>query len=304
MTNVSRRLREGLSEIVSLDLPPVAETRTSRDGDAVKLAIRLEDGVRIESVAMQSRRGVTLCLSTQAGCGMGCTFCATGTLGLTRNLKPHEIVSQLLLMTEAVNWEDPGYNLVFMGMGEPLANYAPLMKAIRIFNHPDGLSIGARRMTVSTVGLAPQIRRLAREGLQLGLALSLHATTDEVRNRIVPINERYPIREILEAAEYYVDQLGRRVTLEYVMLAGVNDSRADALRLGEIARSIPSKVNLIPYNTVPQLDWQRPNEAVVQRFVDVLMPRAPSVTVRRSQGSDVWAACGQLGSRPKPRSAR
>jgi 23S rRNA (adenine2503-C2)-methyltransferase len=304
MSNVSRPLRESLRGLVSLDLLPVTDFRISNDGEAAKLAIQLENNIRVESVAMRSRRGVTLCLSSQAGCGMGCTFCATGTLGLARNLRAHEIVSQVLLMLDNPGWEDPGYNLVFMGMGEPLANYIEVMKAIRIFNHPEGLSIGARRITVSTVGLTPQMRRLAREGLQLGLALSLHATTDEVRNRIVPLNARYPIREIVEAAIYYAEQVGRRVTLEYVLLAGVNDSRADALRLGEIARAMPSKVNLIPYNPVPQLDWERPSETVVQRFVDVLLPRAPSVTVRRSQGRDVWAACGQLGSRPPSSSAR
>jgi 23S rRNA (adenine2503-C2)-methyltransferase len=297
MSNVSRALRESLAGLVSLDLPEVAEVRASRAQDTAKFVLRLHDGERIESVAMRSRRGVTLCLSSQAGCGMGCAFCATGAMGLRRNLRPDEIVAQVVHMLEATGWEDPGYNLVFMGMGEPLANYASVMKAIRILNHQDGLAVGARRITVSTVGLVPQIRRLSREGMQLGLAISLHATTDEKRRQIVPLNERYGIEHILAAARDYAAKLGRRVTIEYVLLAGENDTRDDANRLAALARSVPCKVNLIPYNPVPHMPWQRPSEAAVQRFADWVAPRAPAVTVRWSQGTDIWAACGQLGSR-------
>jgi 23S rRNA (adenine2503-C2)-methyltransferase len=298
MSNLSRALREGLPDLVSLALPEPVGVRVSRAQDAAKFVLGLADGARIESVAMRSRRGVTLCLSSQAGCGMGCAFCATGAMGLRRNLRPEEIVAQVVHLLEATGWEDPGYNLVFMGMGEPLANYASVLKAIRILNHPDGLSVGARRITVSTVGLVPQIRRLAREGLQLGLALSLHATTDEKRGQIVPLAHRYKLDALLAAARDYVEKLGRRVTLEYVLLAGVNDARDDALRLAEIARSIPCKVNLIPYNPVPGMPWKRPEEGAVERFVAWLAPRAPAVTVRWSQGTDIGAACGQLGARP------
>ena len=298
MSNLSKALRTELESVVSLRLPEQAEVRTSKGQDTVKLASRLPDGSRIESVAMQSRRGVTLCLSTQVGCAMSCAFCATGLMGLARNLKTEEIVVQAVQLLQITQWDDPGYNIVFMGMGEPLANYGPTMRAIRILNHPDGLRVGARRMTVSTVGLAPRIRKLADEGLQLGLALSLHATTDEDRTELVPINARYPLAEVLEAAQYYAEKTGRRVTLEYVLLAGRNDRREDARRLSEISRRLPSKINLIPFNPVPGLPWRRPTKEEVDRFVEWLLPNSPAVTVRWSQGVDVAAACGQLGSRP------
>ena len=304
MSNLARPLRQELENVVSLRLPEPAEVRTSKSGDTLKLASRLADGSRIESVAMRSRRGVTLCLSTQVGCAMNCAFCATGLMGLARNLRTEEIVAQVVQLLQLTEWADPGYNLVFMGMGEPLANYAAMMRAIRIFNHPQGLGIGARRITVSTVGLAPRIRQLADEGLQLGLALSLHATTDEDRSEIVPINTRYPLSEILPAASHYAEKTGRRVTLEYVLLAGKNDRREDARRLSELSRSLPSKINLIPFNPVPGLTWRRPTSEEVDRFVNWLLPQSPAVTVRWSQGVDVGAACGQLGARPDTASGR
>jgi 23S rRNA (adenine2503-C2)-methyltransferase len=297
MTDLAKPLRARLAEIVSLELPEVAEVRPSAAGDAVKVASRLADGARIESVAMRSRRGVTLCLSTQVGCGMGCAFCATGLLGLARNLKPEEIVAQVPQLFEVTGWQDAGYNLVFMGMGEPLANYESTLRAVRILHHPEGLGVGARRITLSTVGLAPRMRRLAEEGLPLGLAVSLHATTDADRTELVPVNGRYPIASVIEAARYYAERSGRRVTLEYVLLAGRNDRREDARRLSELARSLPCKVNLIPYNPVPGFAWRRPTAEEVERFVGWLLPQSPAVTVRWSQGGDVAAACGQLGAR-------
>jgi len=304
MSNLSKTLRAELENVVSLRLPDAAEVRTSKDQNTVKLASRLADGSRIESVAMRSRRGVTLCLSTQVGCAMACAFCATGLMGLARNLKAEEIVAQAVQLLHLTDWEDPGFNIVFMGMGEPLANYDPTMRAIRILNHADGLRVGARRITVSTVGLAPRIRKLADEGLQLGLALSLHATTDQDRTELVPINARYPLAQVLEAARYYAEKSSRRVTLEYVLLAGRNDRREDARRLSEMARSLPSKINLIPFNPVPSLPWRRPTSQEVDRFVEWLIPQSPAVTVRWSQGVDVAAACGQLGARPDAASAR
>jgi 23S rRNA (adenine2503-C2)-methyltransferase len=298
MSNLSRSLRESLTDIVRFDLPDPEDIRVSPDQDAVKFALRLADGSRVESVAMRSRRGVTLCLSSQVGCGMGCVFCATGQMGLMRNLGPEEIVGQVESMLDATGWQDPGFHLVFMGMGEPLANYASVVRAIRILHDPAGLSIGARRITVSTVGLVPQIRRLAGEGLPLGLAISLHAITDEKRGQIVPLAKRYSLEQLREAALEYAERTSRRVTLEYTLLAGVNDSREDAMGLAAWARSLPAKINLIPYNPVPGLSWQRPDEDTIRRFVDWLAPRAPSVTVRWSQGAEIWAACGQLGARP------
>ncbi|HKA24101.1 MAG TPA: 23S rRNA (adenine(2503)-C(2))-methyltransferase RlmN, partial [Candidatus Eisenbacteria bacterium] len=298
MSNLSRSLRDELSSFLNFDLPEPAEIRVSPGNDAVKFALRLKDGSRIESVAMQSRRGVTLCVSSQAGCGMGCVFCATGLMGLVRNLRAEEIVGQVERMLDATEWQDPGFHLVFMGMGEPLANYASVLRAIRILHDPAGLSVGARRITVSTVGLVPQIQRLAHEGLPLGLAISLHASTDEKRGQIVPTTKRFSLEDILGAAREYAETTGRRVTLEYTLLAGVNDSREDALGLAAWARSLPAKINLIPYNPVPGLPWKRPDEASVSRFVEWLAPRAPAVTVRWSQGGEIGAACGQLGARP------
>jgi len=297
MSNLGKSQRESLTSLIDLNLPRIHRQLGSPKGDAFKYALELRDKARVESVAMLSKRGVTLCVSSQAGCGMACVFCATGTLGLTRNLRADEIVAQVVHMLETTGWEDPGFNIVFMGMGEPLANYNSTVKAIRILNAEAGLNVGSRRITVSTVGLVPQIHRLAREGMQLGLALSLHATTDELRDKLVPVNRRYPLRELLRAAEYYATTTGRRITLEYILLGGVNDHKGDAERLAEIANSLPCKVNLIPYNTVPQLPWERPTDDAIQRFADWLFPRCPAVTLRWSQGGDIFAACGQLGAK-------
>jgi 23S rRNA (adenine2503-C2)-methyltransferase len=297
MSNLGKAQREQLGGIVDLALPRIHKQIQSPKGDSVKYALELSDRARVESVAMLSKRGVTLCVSTQAGCGMACVFCATGTLGLTRNLKADEIVAQVVHMLETTGWEDPGFNIVFMGMGEPLANYAQTLKAIHVMRAESGLRVGSRRITLSTCGMVPQMHRLAKEGLQVGLAISLHATTDELRNRLVPINRRYPLRELVRAADFYATHTGRRVTLEYILLAGVNDKKGDAERLADIANSLPCKINLIPYNPVPQLPWQRPTDEGIQRFADWLFPRCPAVTLRWSQGGEIAAACGQLGAK-------
>jgi len=298
MSNLGKAQREELTRLVDLGLPRIHKRIQSPAGDAIKYALELHDRARVESVAMLSKRGITLCISSQAGCGMACVFCATGTLGLKRNLKADEIVAQVVHMLATTNdWTDPGFNIVFMGMGEPLANYAQTMKAIRVLHAEEGLRVGARRITVSTCGMVPQMHRLAKEGLSLGLAVSLHATTDDLRDRLVPINRRYPLRELVRAADFYAETTGRRVTLEYILLAGVNDRKGDAERLADIANSIPCKINLIPYNPVPQLPWQRPTDEAIQRFADWLFPRCPAVTLRWSQGGDIAAACGQLGAK-------
>jgi 23S rRNA (adenine2503-C2)-methyltransferase len=216
-------------------------------------------------------------------------------MGLKRNLKAHEIMAQVMAMGEFHGWRDDRFNIVYMGMGEPLANLAAVSESIRVLHDEHGLNLGARRVTVSTSGLVPQIRELARLDLQLGLAVSLHATTDELRDQLVPVNKRWPIRELLDAAKEYGRTVGRRVTLEYTLLGGVNDSAADADRLAGFARELPSKVNLIPYNPVPGLGWKRPSPEAIELFAARLMPHAPAVTVRHTQGGEIWAACGQLG---------
>jgi 23S rRNA (adenine2503-C2)-methyltransferase len=216
-------------------------------------------------------------------------------MGLTRNLTAAEIVAQVVAMGDFQRWRDARFNVVLMGMGEPLANYEPVVEAIRILHDPRGLNLGARRVTVSTSGVVPHIRRLAAERLPLGLALSLHATTDALRDELVPINRRWPLAELLAAARDYAQQVGRRVTLEYTLLGGVNDGPEDASRLAAIARSLPAKINLIPYNPVPGLSWKRPSAEAVDEFARCLYPNAPAVTVRHTMGGEIWAACGQLG---------
>ena len=244
---------------------------------------------------MRTEKRLTFCISSQVGCALKCAFCATGLMGLKRNLGAHEIVGQVLRMGDFHGWRDARFNLVLMGMGEPLANYEPTMEAIRILHDDHGLGMGARRVTVSTSGVVSGIRRLAEEKLPLGLAVSLHATTDELRDRLVPLNKRWPLAELLPAARDYGRRTGRRVTLEYTLIAGVNDSREDARRLAAFARELPSKINLIPYNPVPGLEFERPTPEAVDAFAGWLYPVAPAVMVRNTLGGEIWAACGQLG---------
>jgi 23S rRNA (adenine2503-C2)-methyltransferase len=296
MSNLPLRFRRGLEGTLSLALPNAVSVHRTRDGGTHKFVLGLADGAKVESVSMRTERRLTFCLSSQVGCALKCTFCATGLMGLVRQLRPEEIVAQVLVMGAHHGWEDDRFNLVFMGMGEPLANYDAMMDAIRILHDEHGLNLGARRITVSTSGLVPQIRRLADEGMQLGLAVSLHATEDALRNELVPVNRRWPLAELLAAAREYGQRTGRRVTLEYTLLAGVNDRMEDADRLGAIARDLPSKINLIPYNPVPGLPWRRPSPEAVQAFAERLYPRAPAVTVRQTLGGEIWAACGQLGA--------
>src|SRR5262245_6939691 len=295
MTNLPARLRESFGSLGDLTLPAVHSVHGTRDGMTHKFVLRLADGARVESVSMRTEKRLTFCLSSQVGCALGCTFCATGLMGLLRNLSAAEIVAQVIAMGDHHRWQDDRFNLVFMGMGEPLANYGPVMEARRILHDPRGLNLGARRITVSTSGVVPQIERMAGEGMPLGLAISLHATTDELRTRLVPINRRWPLAVLIPAAREYGLRTGRRVTLEYTLLAGVNDREEDAVRLGALARDLPSKVNLIAYNPVPGLDWKRPSPESIDAFARRLWPIAPAVTVRHTQGGEIWAACGQLG---------
>jgi len=295
MSNLPPPLRHSMDDFYDLDLPSVATTLASRDGLTHKFVLELRDGTRVESVSMRTERRLTFCLSSQVGCALGCTFCATGLMGLKRNLGAHEIVAQVLRMGDFHQWKDPRFNVVFMGMGEPLVNLDAVMAAIRILHDDRGLNLGARRITVSTSGVVPGIRRLGEEGLPLGLAVSLHATQDSLRDELVPLNRRWPLAQLLEAARAYGERSGRRVTLEYTLLAGVNDGPEDARRLAELARSLPSKINVIAYNPVPGLSWKRPSPEAVDAFVHRLYPIAPAVTVRHTMGGEIWAACGQLG---------
>jgi 23S rRNA (adenine2503-C2)-methyltransferase len=295
MTDLPATLRRALPGWLDLQLPPALSVHASPDGLTHKFVIGLTDGARVECVSMRTERRLTLCLSSQVGCALKCSFCATGLMGLQRNLGAGEIVAQVLTMGEFHGWQDDRFNLVFMGMGEPLANYRAVVDAVRVVHDPAGLNLGARRVTVSTSGLVPQMRELAGERIPVGLAVSLHATTDALRDQLVPVNKRWPLAELIPAARDYGRVSGRRVTLEYTLIAGVNDSPEDADRLAAVARDLPSKINLIPYNPVPGLPWRRPAPEAVEAFAHRLYPRAPAVTVRQTLGGEIWAACGQLG---------
>jgi 23S rRNA (adenine2503-C2)-methyltransferase len=246
----------------------------------------------------------TLCVSTQVGCAYGCGFCASGLEGWKRNLEPGEIVDQVLAVERvggrsgeagAENESDRLVsNLVIMGMGEPLANYDNLMKALVILNAPWGGGIGARKITISTSGLAPQIRKLADEPLQFRLAISLHGATDEVRGKIMPVNRKYPLRELAAACEYYQTKRGRMITFEYILIAGINDGLEQIKPLAALARRLNAKVNLIPYNRVEGLQWERPDEDRQNAFLHALEAEGITATLRREKGHDIDAACGQL----------
>jgi 23S rRNA (adenine2503-C2)-methyltransferase len=290
MTDLPKALRDQLASTISVS--PLIETarRTARDGSA-KLGFRLPDGAAIEAVVMPYAARATVCISSQVGCAYNCAFCATGGLGLKRNLAPAEIVGQILGARASTSL--PVTNVVFMGMGEALANYDAVLKAIRIMNHPQCLGIGARHIAVSTCGLPEPMRRLAREGLALHLAVSLNAPDDALRSRLMPVNRRYPLRNVIAAAREYVERTGRKISFEYCLLAGVNDSPAQAFATADLLRGMPCMINLILYNQA-RGGFKRPRAAAVLAFRRALEQRGIEVAVRRSLGEEVAAACGQL----------
>ncbi len=313
MTNLPKAFRERLAQHFSLHVLELVTRQGSRD-DTQKFLWRLAAGDFIECVLIPANPALygeasdrhTLCVSTQVGCAYGCKFCASGLLGWKRNLRVEEIVEQVLATERwlacaeartGVTEEAPERqinNLVIMGMGEPLANYDALLKALQILNAPWGGGIGARKITISTSGLAPQIRRLAAEPLQFRLAVSLHGATDEVRSRIMPVNRKYPLRELTAACEEYLAKKGKMISLEYILIEGVNDGLDQVKPLAELARRLHAKVNLIPYNRVEGLAWKQPSEEVQRAFVAALKAKKITVTLRREKGKDIDAACGQL----------
>jgi 23S rRNA (adenine2503-C2)-methyltransferase len=304
MSNLPKTLRALLQENYALNFPALARKQGSRD-TTEKFLWRLADGAFIESVLIPASAGLfgepsdrhTLCLSTQVGCAYGCKFCASGLDGWKRNLQPEEIINQVLAVERFENPEGKERlvnNLVIMGMGEPLANYDNLLKALKILNAPWGAKIGARKITVSTSGLAPQIRRLAGEPFQFRLAVSLHGATDEVRGKIMPVNKKYPLEELAAACDFYQEKKGRMITLEYILIAGVNDGLDQIAPLARLARRLHAKVNLIPYNKVEGLPWVRPDEPTQEAFLAALENENVGATLRREKGHDIDAACGQL----------
>ncbi|HTI99507.1 MAG TPA: 23S rRNA (adenine(2503)-C(2))-methyltransferase RlmN [Dongiaceae bacterium] len=309
MTNLPKALREKLQHEYSLQPLKMVRKQGARDVTQ-KFLWQLADGQFIESVLIPANPALygeasdrhTLCVSTQVGCAYGCKFCASGLDGWKRNLTPDEIVEQVLAVErwnkesapDATSTDRLVNNLVIMGMGEPLANYENLLKALKILNAPWGGGIGARKITVSTSGLVPQIRKLADEPAQFRLAISLHGATDAVRDRIMPVNRKHPLAELTAACEYYQQKKERMITLEYILIAGVNDSLDQTRPLADLARRLHAKVNLIPYNRVESLAWERPAESVCEAFLAGLENLGITATLRREKGHDIDAACGQL----------
>jgi 23S rRNA (adenine2503-C2)-methyltransferase len=293
-TDLARDLRNRVRDAFRIDRTRVVRHAEAPDG-TVKFRVELPDGGTAESVSMMQGERVTLCISSQVGCALACDFCLTGRMGLERNLDAGEIVGQVATMVEDLSLHADPFNIVFMGMGEPLHNYDAVMSAVRILTDPEGLGMSWRRLTVSTVGLVPAIERLAGEAVRPRLAVSLNATTDEVRERIMPVNGKYPLDDLLAACRTYTAATGEAVTFEYVLLHGVNDTNADVARLERLLADHRAKLNLIPFNPVPGwLDYEPPSERRVKEIRDRLLAAGRRVSVRWSRGRDARAACGQL----------
>ena len=293
MTDLSKTLRARLQDEFVLSTPGLASDERSSDGTR-KFVPRLADGKRIESVFIPDTPSMTFCISTQVGCAMACDFCLTGKMGLVRHLTAAEIAGQVRVLAAATNLLDFPFNIVLMGMGEPLHNYDETMKALRMLRSEPGLAISPRRVTLSTVGIVPGLEKLAREPLMPNLAISLHATTDEQRTQLVPPNRKYPLASIIDACRRFPLKNRNRITFEYVLLAGVNDTPDDARRLVKLLSGIKAKVNLIPLNPAPGIPYERPSDDRVNRFAQILADRHVTVSVRKSRGRDIRAACGQL----------
>jgi 23S rRNA (adenine2503-C2)-methyltransferase len=299
MSDLSERLRDELDREFLLE--PLACVRKTGSGDTTqKFLFALRDQSFIESVLIPASPALygspsdrkTLCVSTQVGCAYGCKFCASGLEGWTRNLEPGEMVEQILRV-EALSGEKIN-NIVFMGMGEPLANYQNLLQAIEIIRAPWGIGIGARHITISTSGLAPRIRELADQPLQIRLAVSLHGATDAVREKIMPINRKFNLAALMDACAYYGEKKHQRITFEYILIENVNDGLDQVMELAGLAKRLEAKINLIPYNTVEGLSWKRPSQTRQQTFYRALRKSGVDATIRREKGHDIDAACGQL----------
>jgi 23S rRNA (adenine2503-C2)-methyltransferase len=300
MTDLARPLRERLAQAFTIGTPVLEARQTSADGTA-KFLLRLDDGRHIESVYIPDTPAQTFCVSTQVGCAMACAFCLTGKMGLARHLTAGEIAGQVRVLAHETGLAASSFNIVLMGMGEPLHNYDATMKALRMLADPRGLAVHPKRVTLSTVGLLPALERLAAEPLMPNLAISLHATTDAARNALVPLNKRYDLEALVETCRRFPVARRRRITFEYVLLAGVNDTDDDARRLVRLLAGIRAKVNLLPLNEAPGIPFARPSDARVDAFAHLLADRGLTVSVRKSRGRDIRAACGQLlveGTRP------
>ena len=300
MTNLSKEARRALSERAELHPLKLVKVEESSDGTR-KYLFELKDGSRIESVFIPEKGWNTLCVSTQVGCPAGCKFCLTAKDGFTRNLTPSEIVEQYIAVQRDVGEGRRISNVVFMGMGEPLLNFDNVKRAVEIMTDRDMLDLSTRKITVSTVGIVPGIDRMAKEMNKVKLAVSLHATTDEVRNYLVPLNRKYPIKEIMAALRRYPADNNRRIMIEYVMLDGINDSIEDAKRLAKMVKGLPVKVNLIPFNPYPGAPFKPTPRERIEEFQKVLWDRNIAAFIRDSRGQDISAACGMLRTKEKER---
>ena len=298
MTDLTKDLRETLASQASFHWPDIADVERSKDG-TVKFGFKLEDNTYIESVLIPEDDRNTLCVSSQVGCAMGCEFCLTGGMGFKRNLTPGEIVGQVVRVRDWLYDDDsePALNnLVFMGMGEPLANFDNLLVALEILTDQRGLNFSDRRITVSTCGLVPKIIELGQR-TKANLAVSLHSVDDSVRSELMPINNKYPVAELLEACRNFPMPKRKRIMFEYILIKDLNDSVSDAENLAEKLRNIPCKINLLPYNETEALSFQRPSDEKIELFQRTLWKAGYTVLVRSSRGSDISAACGQLAGK-------
>jgi len=294
-TNLSKPLRQKLQQCFSFSSLNEVERFFSTDQKTTKVLFRLLDGPPIETVLMRYAERRTVCISTQAGCALGCVFCATGQMGFRRNLSSGEIVEQVLVFARQLNDEaERPTNVVLMGMGEPFHNYDATMAAIDRLGHPDGFNMGACRFTISTVGLIPSIKRFTAEKRQIGLAISLHASEDALRTSMLPINRRYPIKQLIEACREYVDATGRRITFEWALIQGVNDSVEEARNLARLLKGLICHVNVIPLNPTSGYSGARSTRQRVSAFRQILETQGISCTVRVRRGIDIHAGCGQL----------
>jgi 23S rRNA (adenine2503-C2)-methyltransferase len=296
MTNLSKKFRRELTKVSFISNLRPSRTEETRDGTK-KFLFELEDKNRIESVLIPDKDRLTLCISTQAGCAFGCKFCLTGKMGWKRNLTTSEILNQILAVRETLDGKRSMTNIVLMGMGEPLANYENTMKAIELMLHPDAFKFSSRRVTLSTVGLFPELEKMAKERIRFRLAISLNATDEETRSHLMPVNRRYPLKKVLDLCRKFPLQPRTRITFEYVMVKDINDSPRDAKRLLKILKGIPSKVNLIPLNEAPGIPFKRPSDEAVREFQEILMEGGLTAIVRASKGAEISAACGQLSGK-------
>ncbi|WP_139339543.1 23S rRNA (adenine(2503)-C(2))-methyltransferase RlmN [Bacillus dakarensis] len=304
MTNLSKGLREKLEDQFSITALKTIIQHTSSDG-TIKFLFELHDGFSIETVLMRHDYGNSVCVTTQVGCRIGCTFCASTLGGLKRNLEAGEIVSQVVKVQQALDETDERVSsVVIMGIGEPFDNYDSMMSFLKIINHDKGLNIGARHITVSTSGIIPKIYKFADENMQINFAISLHAPNTELRSRLMPINRAYKLPELMEAVKYYIEKTGRRISFEYGLFGGVNDQVEHAEELARLVKGVKCHINLIPVNYVPERDYVRTPKEQIFLFEKTLKQHGVNVTIRREQGHDIEAACGQLRAKERKEETR